>query len=405
MTFYPCSRAITPKFDVVDAKLYQLMLRPFGEATSLSASCYSSKSFADLEDEKIWTQLWVCAGFEQQIPNSGDLLPVTIGNHGTHIQRQKNGSLQAAFNSAQHGGCRSIPMQCQTGKKTNCFYTSCGYSHDRNVIYADENGEEPPEMRQFVGFNPAKLLPVKLEVWAGFIFLSLKVPSEVIQVAASSNLNRYSSPLWKTLEQFPGCPDFANRKFKPIGRVDYETGCNWKLAGKSLINTNLVPQQSASSINSYSISHYSVFNVDWNLEFTGLTEINRHFASLSERLKAELFTAKQCYWLFPNLLFIPAASHIVSIIIQPTSLTGIIEHLDVFVDEKAEKLSDYEEKQLLNFWKQVGQRRSQSLAAAQAQVQFPCRQMNDSTFDCEKIEVSLHSYTFQKFLIHQILKE
>ena len=391
MTFYlSSSRSVIPQSDLVNPELYQPMLRPFGEATSLGASCYNSKLFADLEDEKIWTQLRVCAGFEQQIPNSGDLLPVTIGNHGTHVQRQKDGSLKAAFNSAQHGGCRFVPVQCQTGKKTKCFYTSCGYSRDRNIIYTDEDGEEPPEMRQFVGFNPAKLLPVKLEVWAGFIFL---------------NLNMYSSTLSESPEQLPYWQDFANRKFKHMGRFDSETECNWKLAGKYFINTNLVPQQSASSINSSSVAPYSAFVLNWSSEFTGLMEIEHHFASLSAWLKVELYTAKQCYWLFPNLLLIPAANHVVSIIIQPISLTGVSEHLDVFIDQETENTFNHEERmQLLNFWKQISQRRSQSLAAAQTQFQPLYRQVDRNIPICEIIEKSLHAYSFQKFLIHQILK-
>ena len=391
MTYYISPKSAITKSDLVDAELYQPLLRPFGEAASLDGSYYGSKSFADLEDEKIWTQLWICAGLEQQISSSGDLLPVTIGNHGIHVQRQKDGSLKAAFNSAQHGGCRFIPVQCQTGKKTKCFYTSCGYSRDRNVIYADKNGEESPEMRQFVGFNPAKLLPVKLEVWAGFIFI---------------NLNPYSSSLSESLKRLlKFWPDFVDRKFRHVDRFDSETECNWKLAGKYLININSELQQSVRSLNNNSKEPYSAFGLEWSSEFTGLIEIEHHFAQLSEQLKAELSTAKQCYWLFPNLLFIPAANHFVSITIQPTGLTGVVEHLDVFVEEETENVFDDEEKnQLLNFWQQVSQRRSQSLAAAQTQVQSSYRQVDRDTFDCKTIERSLHAYSFQKFLINQILK-
>ena len=78
---------------------------------------YRSKAFADLEDEKIWTRAWVCVGIHERIPGYGDLLPYTVGNHGIHVQRDDKGQLQGRFNKAQHGGCRAIPLQCQSRQK------------------------------------------------------------------------------------------------------------------------------------------------------------------------------------------------------------------------------------------------------------------------------------------------
>ena len=114
--------------DFVEAKIYSDVIRPFGQAHTLPHAAYRSKVFADLEDEKIWTRTWVCIGTQQEIPDEGDILPFTVGNHGIHVQRVKDGKLVGRFNKAQHGGCRSVPLQCQTGNKTKCSFTSCGYN-------------------------------------------------------------------------------------------------------------------------------------------------------------------------------------------------------------------------------------------------------------------------------------
>ena len=138
MSTHPALGYFDDGSDLAAPAFYDAVRRPFGESSLLPPVAYRSKVFADLEDEKLWTRTWVCIGSAQQIPNAGDLLPYTIGNHGIHVQRAADGSLTGRFNKAQHGGCRFVPAQCQTGKKTKCSYTSCGYSRDRDVVLAAE---------------------------------------------------------------------------------------------------------------------------------------------------------------------------------------------------------------------------------------------------------------------------
>ena len=153
MTMRPDLDYVDEGVDLQDPTLYKPSRGRFGKASILTPIAYRSKVFADLEDEKIWTRSWICIGSDRDIPNVGDLLPYTVGNHGVHVQRGKDG-LTGRYNLAQHGGCRFVPAQCQTGSKTKCSYTSCGYSRDRGVIAADELGDDTPTMRQYLGYRP-----------------------------------------------------------------------------------------------------------------------------------------------------------------------------------------------------------------------------------------------------------
>ena len=67
----------------------------------------------------------------------------------------------------------TIPLQCQSGKKTKCSFTSCGYSRDRDVMSAAELNDSAPAMGQYLGFNPAKLVSIKVETWGPFVFVNL----------------------------------------------------------------------------------------------------------------------------------------------------------------------------------------------------------------------------------------
>ena len=206
--------------DLTDPDFYICASAGFGEASMLPAVAYQSKNFSDLEDEKLWTRSWIAVGTLMQIPNPGDLLPFTVGNHGIHIQRQEDGSLVGRFNKAQHGGCRSIPAQCQTGKKTKCSYTSCGYSRDRAVITADELGDNTPAMHQYISLIPERLLPVKVETFGPFIFI---------------NLDPDSLPLKESLTDLDQClEEYLQSPFIHLPQTWIESECNWKLAGRAL---------------------------------------------------------------------------------------------------------------------------------------------------------------------------
>ena len=130
-------------------------------------------AFARLEDEHLWPRVWTCIGATAQIPTPGDLLPYTIGVHGIHVQRDATGGLTARLNKAQHGGCHAIPLQCQTGRKTRCGFTSCGFSLDRPPIQAGPDGEEVPAAYQYLGMRPDRLPVLSLAERAGLLFVAI----------------------------------------------------------------------------------------------------------------------------------------------------------------------------------------------------------------------------------------
>ena len=164
-----------PDTAFTDGGVDYLNLQLYSEvgAAVLPSGAYTSEVFQRLEDEKIWTRDWVCIGTTPQIANPFDLLPYTIGNHAIHAQRMPDGTLVGRFNKAQHGGCRTVPAQCQTGKKTRCSYTSCGFSRDRDVISGASLQEMSPQTGQYLGLRPERLLPVKLRAAGPLIFANI----------------------------------------------------------------------------------------------------------------------------------------------------------------------------------------------------------------------------------------
>ncbi|MFD1331448.1 ring-hydroxylating oxygenase subunit alpha [Methylopila musalis] len=196
----------------------------FAEATAgaprtLPPAAVRSLAFTRLEDEAVWTRDWICVGAHEAIPQVGDLLPFTVGTHGVHVQRTATG-LAARFNKAQHGGCRVVPLQCQTGAKTKCSFTSCGYSRDRGAIPAQALGDGAPEMHQYLGLRPERLLTAQARSWGPLIFVNLDI-APVWAEASLQRLNRETGA-------------FGNHKPHRSDEIWLEFNANWKLAAAAL---------------------------------------------------------------------------------------------------------------------------------------------------------------------------
>jgi hypothetical protein len=277
--------------DLRATDLYEAARQPFGAATLLPRLAYRSKAFADLEDEAVWTRGWICVGHHDRIPAPGDLLPHTVGSHGVHVLRRADGSLAAHFNFAQHGGCRFVPHQCQTGRKTSCFYTSCGQSRDRDVVTAGPGGAEVPEMYMYLGNNPSKLITVRVDSIGSLVFVNLDAgddrPDPLFAVC-SAVLRR-----------------FADGALPRIGRFQAEGAFNWKLLGKAATD-------GASTV---STTHFSDHRTTGCVQHAGAGDDTR---------------PRTVVWLFPNLLIRVFADCVVTSILQATGLTETLEICDVF---------------------------------------------------------------------------
>ena len=281
MTTRPDLDHVDEGVDLQDPALYKPSRARFGRARILTPIAYRSKVFADLEDEKIWTRSWVCIGAQRDIPNVGDLLPHTVGNHGVHVQRGEEG-LVGRFNLAQHGGCRFVPAQCQTGSKTRCSFTSCGYSRDRGVVSADELGDDTPAMRQYLGFRPERLLPVRVESAGPLLFVNLDPHAgplaDRVQGAAAAALALDEVATWENEESF---------------RVEY--GGNWKLLGQALMRS-FAPEGAPAKV----ARDADAVMLEADSDFSG--------------------APASVHWLLPNLILLRGEACMVSVVLQPTAL-------------------------------------------------------------------------------------
>ncbi|MEK7881893.1 hypothetical protein [Methyloversatilis sp. NSM2] len=258
--------------------------RPAKVGGTFDVAAFRGLDFSRAEDDAIWTREWVCVGSLLDIPAAGDLLPFTVGDHAIHVQRLPDGGLAGRFNKAQHGGCRVVPLQCQQGAKTPCSFTSCGHSLDRPAIAAGELGEGTPEMYQYLGLRPERLLPVRTATWGPLLFVSLD--------PHGSSFGPTARALTSTLPAWDGVPADSHRS-RWIA-----CDANWKLVAQHLLAA------SASVVS-------------------------------SEGALCRADTDGRAALLFPNVVLLSSSAACCAVVLQPVSLTRTLCRLATFGGDDA----------------------------------------------------------------------
>lgn len=246
---------------------------------SLEPAAYHSFAFALREDAAIWTIDWVCIGTHADIPDAGDVLPFTVGDHAVHVQRAADGGIVGRFNQAQHGGCRSVPLQCRQGVKTPCSFTSCGHSLDRMPLRANEVGEATPEMYQYLGLRPERLLPVRTATLGPLLFVNLNPLGDAFDDTS--------------LELLQALPMLTDRFWVRSDHTWLEYYGNWKLVGQSLA---ACAGPGGTSVN-------CVASIQFKPDTGG-------------RQSAAPITA---FWVFPNLLVLAQPGSLCVVALQPVA--------------------------------------------------------------------------------------
>ena len=390
---HPDKNYLHKDVDLLNSDLYRSMRKPFGKANLLPDLAYVSKNFSELEDEKLWTRGWIAVGCQAQIPNPNDLLPFTVGNHGIHVQRNDDGSLSARFNKAQHGGCRAIPLQCQTGKKTRCSFTSCGYSRDRDVISADELNNDTRAMQQYIGLIPERLLLVNVDTWGPFIFVNLDSECTALKETFDDWDNHF-------MTNFETASTSISEK-----RNEY--ACNWKHAGRSLFTDYPISINQIKEKNTFSaLTETSANLYTWSIALKDAEALNFALPTGLTRIPGMLQgTDDKVFfcWAFPNILICFMPTHLVAVILQPVGMGVSEQRMFVLMHEDGANSTTVAER-LCDDWANYFRYKSLDAEHLQLQMDAASSVSPGITNHSNKLfEEHYAAYLFQQYLLNKIL--
>jgi choline monooxygenase len=157
----------TASLDALLTALKERAGRSPAEARALPPDLYLSEELFALEQQRIFSKEWLCAGRADEIPQPGDYLTYAIADQPVVILRQRDMSLRAFANVCLHRMMRLLDGSGSC-KRITCPYHAWSYEIDGRLAAA-------PHMERSAGFDLSehRLPEVRCEEWLGWIYVAL----------------------------------------------------------------------------------------------------------------------------------------------------------------------------------------------------------------------------------------
>lgn len=187
------------------------------EARTLPAAAYTSEDFFRAEIEHIHRRQWFFVGRADELKAPGDFRAIDTLAGPVILVRDLEGQLRAFANVCRHRG--SLLLAGTGNRRTIvCPYHGWSYRLDGSLAGA-------PDMERTPGFRPGEqgLVPVRMELWQGFIFLTLDPEAPAL------------------LDHLGNLPVvFGSHRLGDMvctWRTEIDARCNWKLLVENAMET------------------------------------------------------------------------------------------------------------------------------------------------------------------------
>ena len=214
-----------------DSPLTEGVLRciaaPVETGTGLPNACYTSEDWLALENQRIFAQTWMLAGFCHDIPGRGDACPVKVAGVPILLLRDGNGEICAFHNVCRHRGAILLDAPCTSRKVLTCPYHAWTYALDgklrsRPHFYGGGKHDVDP------GDELPGLVPVRNAVWHDLIFVDLS--------GHARSFDEHWSPFAKRMQAY----DFSALRY--ASTLDFDIKGNWKLIYENFFDPYHVPR-------------------------------------------------------------------------------------------------------------------------------------------------------------------
>ena len=143
-------------------------------ARGLPAAAYTSETFFALENQRLFAESWVFAGFAHDLARPGDVVPVTVAGKPVLLLRDTGNRIRAFHNVCRHRCLKLVEETGNLGSRIVCPYHSWTYGLDGALQIAPYFGGR--ELRAApAGFDREEhgLVPARSATWHDWVFVNL----------------------------------------------------------------------------------------------------------------------------------------------------------------------------------------------------------------------------------------
>ena len=197
----------TSDLDLWTPKFPELGTAPISTEPCISAEYY------ERERDMIFKKVWLHVGRVEEIPNAGDyfIKEIEMCNASVILIRDKEGSVRAFHNVCRHRSNKVLWDDQGNCRAMTCKFHGWAYKLDGSLA-------DVPDEDRFFDFKKEDhgLIPVAVDVWAGFIFINLDPkPKET--------LKEYLGEVAEAITDFP------YEELSTCNAYKADLNCNWKV--------------------------------------------------------------------------------------------------------------------------------------------------------------------------------
>ncbi|OZD01989.1 2Fe-2S ferredoxin [Rhodococcus sp. 06-235-1A] len=186
--------------------------------STLPGRYYTDPAIFELEQEKIFEELWICAVRAADLDKPGTFRTVQIGRESVIVTRTRTGAIKAYLNVCAHRGARiCMEDKGEVKRSFQCPYHAWTYDLDGKLIAAPNLTKMPDIDRVRYGLSS-----VSVEEWLGYVWVNL-----------SDNPASFDTTVVQDIRDRLGDVESIDRyKIEDLGlgrRVSYDVKANWKL--------------------------------------------------------------------------------------------------------------------------------------------------------------------------------
>lgn len=177
---------------------------------TVDAARYTSREWAELEWQRLWPKVWLCAGRLSDIPRKGCWLQFEFGVESILVVRGEGDAVHALLNVCQHRGHQLVSGDFGEGSQFVCGYHSWRYGLDgRNRHVTDRRF-----FREEALCGKLDMPSLRCETWGGFVFV---------------NFDNDAIPLSEYLGEIADVlADYRIEDMAVVNDVVVQLECNWK---------------------------------------------------------------------------------------------------------------------------------------------------------------------------------
>ena len=190
--------------------------RPTEVATGLPGVAYTDQGFWELERHNFFSARWMACSHACELPNVGDVLPVSIAGFELVLTKDVDGVIRAFHNICAHRGMRVLDVKGHGETAMRCPWHSWTYDlRGRLIATPNLGGVHIGELESFQ-CSDLGLQEVRCETFLDLIFVNIDGNAE--------SLGDFLEPLKTRLQKY----DLA--LLRPSGQLTNTTfKSNWKL--------------------------------------------------------------------------------------------------------------------------------------------------------------------------------